>query len=115
MTKAVHYSYNKIRFIYLFVIISVFAHSANNQIYTPENDMILIISSYNPDTHNVTQNISEFMDEYKRLGGNSSVIIENLNCKSLPEAPLWKNRMLKLLRKYSGNNKPKAVVILGQE
>lgn len=115
MTKAVHYSYNKIRFIYLFVIISVFAHSANNQIYTPENDMILIISSYNPDTHNITQNISEFMDEYKRLGGNSSVIIENLNCKSLPEAPLWKNRMLKLLRKYSGNNKPKAVVILGQE
>ncbi|MFA6768774.1 MAG: hybrid sensor histidine kinase/response regulator, partial [Parabacteroides sp.] len=55
------------------------------------------------------------MDEYKRLGGNSPVVIENLNCKSLPEAPLWKSRMFKLLRKYSGNNQPKAVVILGQE
>jgi len=115
MTKAVHYLYNKIRFIYLFVIISVFAHSVNHQIYTHENGTILIISSYNPDTHNITQNISEFMDEYKRLGGNSPVVIENLNCKSLPEAPLWKNRMFKLLRKYSGNNQPKAVVILGQE
>ncbi|MDD4590951.1 MAG: HAMP domain-containing sensor histidine kinase [Parabacteroides sp.] len=115
MTKAVHYLYNKIRFIYLFVIISVFAHSVNPQIYTHENGTILIISSYNPDTHNITQNISEFMDEYKRLGGNSPVVIENLNCKSLPEAPLWKSRMFKLLRKYSGNNQPKAVVILGQE
>ena len=115
MTKAVHYLYNKIRFIYLFVIISVFAHSVNHQIYTHENGTILIISSYNPDTHNITQNISEFMDEYKRLGGNSPVVIENLNCKSLPEAPLWKSRMFKLLRKYSGNNQPKAVVILGQE
>lgn len=48
---------------------------------------ILIISSYNPDTRNTTQNISEFMEEYKRLGGTAPVIIENMNCKSLPEAP----------------------------
>ncbi|MFQ9020996.1 MAG: hypothetical protein ACLR6J_05805 [Parabacteroides merdae] len=27
---------------------------------------ILIISSYNPDTRNTTQNISEFMEEYKK-------------------------------------------------
>ena len=37
---------------------------------------ILIISSYNPDTRNTTQNISEFMEEYKRLGGTAPVIIE---------------------------------------
>ena len=41
---------------------------------------ILIISSYNPDTRNTTQNISEFMEEYKRLGGTAPVIIENMNC-----------------------------------
>jgi nitrogen-specific signal transduction histidine kinase len=55
------------------------------------------------------------MDEYKHLGGTSSVIIENMNCKSLPEAPLWKKRMYKLLNKYTGDNQPKAVIILGQE
>lgn len=77
---------------------------------------ILIISSYNPDTRNTTQNISEFMDEYKRLGGTAQVIIENMNCKSLPEAPLWKGKMKTLLEKYtSGNNLPQAVIILGQE
>ena len=52
-----------------------------------KNNPILIISSYNPDTRNTTQNISEFMEEYKKQGGNSPVVIENMNCKSLPEAP----------------------------
>ena len=27
------------------------------------------------------------MEEYKKQGGNSPVVIENMNCKSLPEAP----------------------------
>ena len=76
---------------------------------------VLIISSYNPDTRNTTQNISEFMEEYKKQGGNSPVVIENMNCKSLPEAPLWKERMRKLLNKYQGENSPNLIVILGQE
>lgn len=83
--------------------------------YANENSPILIISSYNPDTRNTTQNISEFMEEYKRQGGTSPVVIENMNCKSLPEAPLWKDRMKSLLNKYQGNSKPQLVVILGQE
>ena len=76
---------------------------------------ILIISSYNPDTRNTTQNISEFMDEYKRLRGNAPVVIENMNCKSLPEASLWKNKIRTLLNKYQGENAPLLIVILGQE
>lgn len=76
---------------------------------------ILIISSYNPDTRNTTQNISEFMEEYKRLGGKAPVIIENMNCKSLPEAPLWKGKMAALLKKYSTENIPQVIIILGQE
>ena len=39
------------------------------------------------------------MEEYKRLGGTAPVIIENMNCKSLPEAPLWKGKMATLLKK----------------
>lgn len=76
---------------------------------------ILIISSYNPDTRNTTQNISEFMEEYKRLGGTAPVIIENMNCKSLPEAPLWKNKMKTLLNKYKNGSTPQVAIILGQE
>lgn len=76
---------------------------------------ILIISSYNPDTRNTTQNISEFMEEYKRLGGTTPIIIENMNCKSLPEAPLWKGKMNALLNKYKNKNTPQIAIILGQE
>ena len=86
------------------------------RVHADENNPILIISSYNPDTRNTTQNISEFMEEYKQQGGeNSPVVIENMNCKSLPEAPLWKERMRKLLNKYQGENSPNLIVILGQE
>lgn len=38
-----------------------------------------------------------------------------MNCKSLPEAPLWKERMRKLLNKYQGESSPNLIVILGQE
>lgn len=83
--------------------------------HADESSPILIISSYNPDTRNTTQNISEFMEEYKRLGGTSPIIIENMNCKSLPEAPLWTAKMQTLLKKYANEYKPQAIIILGQE
>lgn len=77
---------------------------------------ILIISSYNPDTKNTKANITEFQNEYARLGGDvSKISIENMNCKSLPEAPLWKQRMKDILDKYKGERTPSMVLILGQE
>lgn len=76
---------------------------------------VLIISSYNPDTRNTTANISEFMEEYKRGGGTSPVIIENMNCKSLPEASIWGEKMRLLMEKYTGSNTPQIIIILGQE
>lgn len=105
------YFIKRIRLFFSLVICLLFTC----QLHADENNPILIISSYNPDTRNTTQNISEFMEEYKRLGGNSPVVIENMNCKSLPEAPLWKVRMKKLLDKYQGESSPKLIVILGQE
>ena len=76
---------------------------------------ILIISSYNPDAGRTSGNISDFMEEFQRLGGTNTIALENMNCKSLPEAPLWKERMRKLLNKYQGENSPNLIVILGQE
>lgn len=84
-------------------------------LHADESHPILIISSYNPDTRNTTRNISEFMEEYKRLGGESPVIIENMNCKSLPEASVWKQRMANLLDKYTDERKPELIMLLGQE
>ncbi len=96
------------------VLFSCFA-CLSGKLSAEEPHPILIISSYNPDTKNTMSNISEFMEEYKQLGGTSPMIIENMNCKSLPEAPEWKERMKQILNKYAGDKRPELVVILGQE
>ncbi|MBS1444833.1 MAG: HAMP domain-containing histidine kinase [Odoribacter sp.] len=76
---------------------------------------ILIISSYNPETFQTSQNISEFLEEYKLLGGTHPVVIENMNCKSFSEAPLWKSYMKNIFDKYRGERRPALVILLGQE
>ncbi|MDR1624506.1 MAG: response regulator [Tannerellaceae bacterium] len=63
----------------------------------------------------MTQNISEFLDEYERLGGKSAIVIENMNCKSLFGAPAWKAKMEDILAKHTKENKPNVIIILGQE
>ena len=50
---------------------------------------ILIICSYNPAAHQTSVTISDYMDEYSKLGGQRDIVIENMNCKSFSEAPLW--------------------------
>lgn len=76
---------------------------------------ILIISSYNPDAHSTSVNISDFIEEYVRLGGKHPVLIENMNCKSFTESARWKERMKNILTKYTGSQQPKLVILLGQE
>ncbi len=76
---------------------------------------ILIISSYNPETQQTSNNISEFLDEYTTKGGKFQVSIENMNCKSFSEVLAWKSRMKEILLKYTGINRPSLIVILGQE
>lgn len=76
---------------------------------------VLIISSYNPDSRQTSGNISDFMEEFQRLGGRRGVSLENLNCKSFSESPLWKGRMADLLSKYKGGNEPALTILIGQE
>ena len=54
---------------------------------------ILIVTSYNPETRSISDNLSAFMDEYRQRGGKYTPIIESMNCKNLSEAYLWKSRM----------------------
>ena len=76
---------------------------------------VLIISSYNPDARQTSGNISDFIEEFQRLGGKNGVVLENMNCKSFSESTLWKRRMTELLSKYKGNKEPVLIVLIGQE
>lgn len=76
---------------------------------------ILIVTSYNPETRSISDNLSAFMDEYRLRGGRHTPIIESMNCKNLSEAHLWKSRMASILDKYKGENRPSLVILLGQE
>lgn len=80
-----------------------------------EKNPILIICSYNPAAHQTTVTISDYMDEYARQGGHRDIIIENMNCKSFSEAPLWSGLMTQILSKYKGENHPSQLILLGQE
>ena len=76
---------------------------------------VLIISSCNPDAGRTSSNISDFMEEFQRLGGTNTVALENMNCKSFSEAPFWEKRMAGLLSKYQNDKSPALIVLIGQE
>lgn len=76
---------------------------------------VLIISSYNPDAGRTSSNISDFMEEFQRLGGTNTVALENMNCKSFSEAPFWEKKMAGLLSKYQNDKSPALIVLIGQE
>lgn len=82
---------------------------------TTSEGPILIVTSYNPETRSISDNLSAFMDEYRLRGGRHTAIIESMNCKNLSEAYLWKSRMASILDKYKGDNQPSLVILLGQE
>ncbi len=81
----------------------------------PGTGPILIISSYNPETATVANNISQFMDEYELLGGKHPIAIENMNCKSFSEIHEWSARMRGFLQKYNNGERPALILLLGQE
>lgn len=123
MRKLGNLFYNAImsywRGVYKYIIlfyIATFCYAGKSQpLIQDSGHPILIISSYNPDSRNTSTNISDFIDEYDKLGGLCRVLIENMNCKSFSESRLWKKRMKNILDKYKGNNQPRLIILLGQE
>ncbi len=113
-TKTVYRSQKSKSLLQLIVVVVLLAFSPG-LLFAEDSHPILVISSYNPDTKNTTSNITEFQEEYKLLGGTAPMIIENMNCKSLPEAPEWKGKLKLILEKYAGNKHPALIIILGQE
>lgn len=80
-----------------------------------KDNPVLIISSYNPDASSISTTINQFMEEYAALGGVNNVLIENMNCRTFSESQIWKNNMQVILDKYTGEQLPSSIVLLGQE
>ena len=97
----------------LFLLISLLGLSPTLAV-TGEHP-VLIISSYNPDARQTSGNIYDFMEEFERLGGKAPIALENMNCKSFSESPLWKSKMKEILDKYQGKRTPVLLVLIGQE
>lgn len=85
--------------------------------YKKINMPIIVISSYNPETFTVSNNISKFQNACDSLGIRNPIIVENMNCTNFNEAKLWKKRLKNILNKYTINGKinAEAIVCLGQE
>lgn len=76
---------------------------------------ILVVTSYNPDTRSTSQNLSEFISMSRDRDPSAYIAVESINSLHLNEAPEWKTRMSDILAKYSGDDTPDVVVLLGQE
>ena len=104
------------KIIYSFLLFLLISHIGLSSAFAVTGEHpVLIISSYNPDARQTSGNIYDFMAEFERLGGKAPIALENMNCKSFSEAPLWKNKMEELLAKYRGKRSPVLLVLIGQE
>lgn len=79
-----------------------------------EKDVILIISSYNPDTKRMSSFINDFEDHITKTKHDYQVLIEDMACKSIQDSLEWKQTLITTLDRYK-NNKIKGVILLGQE
>lgn len=100
---------------YLFICFLWLLQSTEVLAVSKDKKPILIICSYNPAAHQTSVTISDYMDEYSKFGGQRDIIIENMNCKSFSEAPLWSEMMTQILAKYQGEKHPAQIILLGQE
>lgn len=104
------------KIIYSFLLFLLISHIGLSSAFAVTGEHpVLIISSYNPDARQTSGNIYDFMEEFERLGGKAPIALENMNCKSFSEAPLWKNKMEELLAKYRGKRSSVLLVLIGQE
>ena len=99
---------------YLFIFSLWLLQSMEIFAASKDKNPILIICSYNPAAHQTSVTISDYMEEYNKLGGKRDIIIENMNCKSFSESPLWSDMMTQILSKYKGENHPAQIVLLGR-
>ena len=76
---------------------------------------VLIISSYNPDAGRTSSNISDFMEEFQRLGGTNTVALKTINEKVFPKLPFRKKEWPGLYPNSRNIKVRHWFVLIGQE
>lgn len=79
-----------------------------------EEGVILVISSYNPDTKRMSSFLSVFEKKIAASNIPYNIYIENLETKGMTDAAVWEKTVAELIHRYEQKNL-KAVVLLGQE
>lgn len=113
-----HYSYRYIYFITQIIFLWLFAQNilANNDDYQQRKyRSVLIISSYNPETERLTSTISDFINCFSQTIQNSTIQVENMNCKTYSTAFQWRTIMQDILTRHRQILDSGIVVTLGQE
>lgn len=98
----------------LFLLLALIPGTLRAQIDSREG-IILVVASYNPDTRRMSGFISDFEQAIVQKKVPYEIVVEDMGCKGLSEAPQWQERMRDILDRYRKNKQLKAVVLLGQE
>ena len=100
------------------LLLAIPATSQNKDEKAQYNDIapILVICSYTPDLRSMSNNLSEFYDEYAKSNLPNPIAIEDINAQNLPDSKNWRPRLEKIISKYCyGNKRPKCIILLGNE
>ncbi len=81
---------------------------------TGDKDIILIISSYNPDTRRMASFITEFEKNIESSDVPCDIYVETLECKSVGDAPQWMSQIDNMITRYEAKGL-RAIILLGQE
>lgn len=78
--------------------------------------IVLMITSYNPDTRSTADNLAAFTRQYKARNGKLLVSVENMGCGEFSEIRQWKGRMERILKKYDNEYmRPAIIIVTGRE
>lgn len=100
----------------ILIALTTVARSKTTENNTAEDNSVVIVSSYNPDVKNISDNLSAFYEECTKQRLSNPIALEDIHAQNLPECFTWKERLWNILRKYYvGGKKPAAIVLLGNE
>lgn len=83
-------------------------------VYGADRESILIISSYNPDTHRMASFITDFERQVVASDVPCDIYVETLECKGVDDASRWISQIDNLMTRYE-ERRLRAIVLLGQE
>ncbi len=104
----------RLLFLIAYIIVSSPFRAAEEE--NQEASPVLIVSSYNPDVKNISENMDAFYNVYEKSGLPNQVILEDIHAQNLPDCMNWKGLLKDIVKDYYIHGKsPAAVVLLGNE